>query len=191
MRNSDYLFFFLMVLLFSGCTYLRETPSYREAELQERREARERARAQPAPAEASFYEEYSHRLGYTLNGNENPDLLREVASWLGTPYRYGGTTKRGADCSGFAKAVYREVYGINLERVTVNMAQNSRRVNKRNLREGDLVFFRINSRRISHVGIYLSNNKFVHASTSRGVIVSDLGEDYYSRNFAFGGQVPR
>jgi hypothetical protein len=190
--------FMRISLIFSGCivlfflhscAYLRETPSYREAELQERREARQRARTGVTPAESAFYVEYSGILGYSLNGTENPVLLREVAGWLGTPYRYGGTTKAGADCSGFAKVVYLEVYDINLERVTVNMAQNSRRIGKRNLREGDLVFFRINGRRISHVGIYLSNNKFIHASTSRGVIVSDLDEDYYSRNFAFGGRV--
>ncbi|MBW6479020.1 MAG: C40 family peptidase [Bacteroidales bacterium] len=181
----------IVLFFLHSCTYLRETPSYREAELQERRETRQRARTGVTPAESAFYEEYSGILGYSLNGTENPVLLREVAGWLGIPYRYGGTTKAGADCSGFAKMVYLEVYGINLERVTVNMAQNSRRIGKRNLREGDLVFFRINGRRISHVGIYLSNNKFVHASTSRGVIVSDLDEDYYSRNFAFGGRVIR
>ncbi len=176
----------IVLFFLHSCTYLRETPSYREAELQERRAARARS---AAPETADFYAEFSRILGYSLNGDENPELLREVAGWLGTPYRFGGTTKAGADCSGFAKAVYLKVYGINLERVTVNMAQTSRRIGKRNLREGDLVFFRINGRRISHVGIYLSNNKFIHASTSRGVIVSDLDENYYSRNFAFGGRV--
>lgn len=182
---------FIVLFFLHSCTYLRETPSYREAELQERREVRQRARTGVTPAESSFYDEYSGIMGYSLNGTENPELLREVAGWLGTPYQYGGTTKAGADCSGFAKEVYLDVYGINLERVTVNMAQSSRRISKRNLREGDLVFFRINGRRISHVGIYLSNNKFIHASTSRGVIVSDLDENYYSRNFAFGGRVIR
>ncbi len=188
MRISIILPGFLVLLFLHSCTYLRETPSYREADLQERRAARAGA---AAPETTEFYTEYSRILGYSLNGNENPVLLRVVAGWLGTPYRYGGTTKAGADCSGFAKAVYLKVYDINLERVTVNMAQSSRRISKRNLREGDLVFFRINGRRISHVGIYLSNNKFVHASTSRGVIVNDLDENYYSRNFAFGGRVQR
>ncbi len=187
MRFNPIIFIFVLVFA-SSCSYLRNTPSYREAELNERRAARARA---AAPETADFYAEYSRILGYALNGNENPDLLREVAGWLGAPYRFGGTTKAGADCSGFAKVVYLEVYGINLERVTVNMAQKSRRISKRNLQEGDLVFFRINSRRISHVGIYLSNNKFIHASSSRGVIVSDLDEDYYRKNFAFGGRVSR
>ena len=178
----------LILLTIQSCTYLRETPSYREAEWEAYRAARNRV----VPAEsADFYAEHSRLLGYQLNGNENPVLLREIVGWLGTPYRFGGKTKSGADCSGFAKVVYREVYGINLERVTVNMAQNSRRVSKRNLQEGDLVFFRINGRRISHVGIYLSNNKFIHASTSRGVVINDLDENYYSSRFAFGGRVAR
>jgi lipoprotein Spr len=64
-------------------------------------------------------------------------------------------------------------------------------VNRRNLREGDLVFFKINNRKVSHVGIYISNNKFVHASTSRGVVVNDLDEEYYARRFAYGGRVRR
>ncbi len=186
--RENLLWFILLLLLAGSCTYLRETPSYREQELQERRQ-----RSSPAPSAApgGFYADYSRKLGYTLNGNENPDLLREIVSWLGTPYRYGGTSRSGADCSGFALQVYKEVYGINLARVTANMAQHSTRVNRRNLREGDLVFFRISGRKISHVGIYISNNKFAHASTSRGVIISDLDENYYNDRFAFGGRVRR
>jgi murein DD-endopeptidase / murein LD-carboxypeptidase len=182
-------FLFLASFLITSCTYLRETPSYREDELRARRAS---SPARPAePAEAGFYNEYSRKLGYNLSGKENPELIREVGSWIGTSYRYGGNTRAGADCSGFAKAVYQQVYGIDLARITVNMAQNSSRISKRRLQEGDLVFFRISGRKISHVGIYLGNNKFVHASTSRGVIVSDLDEPYYAQRFAFGGRVSR
>jgi murein DD-endopeptidase / murein LD-carboxypeptidase len=191
MKIRFYLFpgFVLFFSLLSSCTYLRETPSYREDELQARRAAPQ-SRAK-TPVESGFYQEYSARFGYSLTGKENPELIREIASWLGTPYRYGGQTRAGADCSGFARAVYLQVYGIDLARVTVNMAQNSSRVGKRRLHEGDLVFFRINGRKISHVGIYISNNKFVHASTSRGVIINDLDEPYYNERFAFGGRVAK
>lgn len=183
----------------SSCSYLRNTPSYRE-------QGRERFDPSPArepspeavpryadlpAADADFYASQSRKLGYTLNGNENPALLTEIAGWLGAPYLYGGTNINGVDCSGLAQAVYRRVYNIDLERVTINMAQRTRRVNRRNLREGDLVFFKINLRKVSHVGIYISNNKFVHASTSRGVVISDLDENYYSSRFAFGGRVRR
>ena len=123
-----------------------------------------------------------------LTGQENALLIREVASWLGTPYRYGGSTRAGADCSGFIWSVYCDVYQENIPRTTEEMAARSQRVRQRNLREGDLVFFRIKGRKISHAGLYLGNRHFVHASTSRGVVVNSLEEDYYRRRFARGGR---
>ena len=177
------------LVLYSSCSYMRDTPSFREQEIQQS-QGRGRTPA-PQPETTGFYADFSNKFGYALNGNENPELLREIAGWLGVPYRFGGTTKSGADCSGFALKVYQKVYDINLARVTTNMVQNSRRVNQRSLREGDLVFFRINGRKISHVGIYISNNRFAHASTSRGVIISSLDEKYYNDRFAFGGRVRR
>jgi murein DD-endopeptidase / murein LD-carboxypeptidase len=141
-------------------------------------------------SEKGSYREYSQKFGYTLNGNENEKLLKEIISWLGTPYLYGGATRRGADCSGFAKEVYKAVYGIDLFRSTSDMVKNGRRINnKSRLQEGDLVFFRISGRNISHVGIYISNGYFAHASTSRGVVVDNLEQKYYADRFAFGGRV--
>lgn len=134
-------------------------------------------------------EQYSRRLGMPLSGNENPLLVREVASWMGTPYRYGGSTRSGSDCSGFVWSVYREVYNHQLPRTTGAMLTETRRIRKSGLREGDLVFFRMKGRKVSHVGIYLGNGHFAHASTSRGVIVNELNESYYLRRFARGGRV--
>ncbi len=134
-------------------------------------------------------DQYSRRLGMPLSGNENPLLVREVASWMGTPYRYGGNTRVGADCSGFVWSVYREVYNHHLPRTTSAMLTETRRIRKHRLSEGDLVFFRMKSRKVSHVGIYLGNGHFAHASTSRGVIVNELNESYYLRRFTRGGRV--
>ncbi len=131
---------------------------------------------------------YARRLNMPLTGQENPDLIKTAARWLGTPHRLGGSTPAGADCSGFVWAVYRDVYGESIPRTTREMASESRRVRQGRLQEGDLVFFRTKGWRISHVGIYLGNGHFVHASTSRGVIVNELNEDYYRRNFARGGR---
>lgn len=195
------LFIILVTGVFTSCNYLRNTPSYRE-------EGRERFQPSAPPSPDSrpaapsqrlpvaglpdnFYDKKSQKLGFTLNGDENPELLREIVRWLGTPYRFGGTTAQGMDCSGFAQVVYRNVYNIDLERVTVSMAQTTRTVNRRQLREGDLVFFKIDRRRVSHVGIYISNNKFAHASSSRGVVISDLNQEYYATRFAYGGRVRR
>lgn len=192
--HKCFLYILVCSLLFCGCTYMRETPSYRE-EGRERFSPRPTVDQPPPPTEPyqtesqSFYQRKSQKLGYTLTGNENPELLREIVQWLGTPYLYGGNTHYGVDCSGFVRVVYHRVFDILLDRVTVGMAQKSHKVNRRHLREGDLVFFKIKSRRVSHVGIYISQNKFVHASSSRGVVVNDLDEPYYQKHFAFGGRV--
>ena len=162
----------LVVILLPGCHGLREA---RKGPLTE--------------AERAFYLAHSNKLGYTLSGDEDPRLIAEVSSWLGTPHRYAGTTRQGADCSGFVMGVFRAVYRINLPRSSTEQATSTRRIGKSQLRGGDLVFFRTSGgRRISHVGIYLSNNKFIHVSSSRGVMVSDLDEPYYSRTFAHAGR---
>lgn len=164
----------LLILTMPGCRSQRE------------------ARRTPATEaiDSAFYTTYSQRLGYRLSGTEDPQLIREVSSWLGTPHRYGGTTRQGADCSGFVIEVFRVVYQTSLPRSSAEMASRTRNIGKSQLQEGDLVFFRTSGgRKVSHVGIYLSNNKFIHASSSRGVIVSDLGEPYYVRTFAHGGRI--
>ncbi len=182
----QYILLILLLGMISSCTYLRETPSYRDAEVN----APKNSYTINLPEEKhEQYELFSKTLGYDLTGYENIELLQEISTWIGTPYKYGGDTKAGADCSGFAKEVYRKVYGLDLERITVNMAKNSKKVNRHHLQEGDLVFFRINKRKVSHVGIYISKNRFAHASTSRGVIVSELTEPYYIKRFAFGGRI--
>lgn len=111
----------------------------------------------------------------------NIKLLETIDEWYGTRYRYGGTTKSGIDCSAFVRAVYKVAFGIDLPR-TAREQFRAAALAVSNLRTGDLLFFNT-SGGISHVGMYLGNNKFVHASTSRGVIVSDLDENYYAARY--------
>lgn len=188
-KITPYSLFMIPALFFLSCTYLRETPSYREVPKEQWKIQKAAAAADPTPA--MDYAALSRRLGYTLQGHENRLLLEEILRWLGTPYRYGGTTGAGMDCSGFVIAVYRNVYSVDLSRVTLDMVRESSKIKKNRLREGDLVFFRIDKRKISHVGIFISEHKFAHASTSRGVIISDLREPYYEQRFAFGGRVKK
>ena len=133
----------------------------------------------------------SSRYGIQITSRDNHTLYNTVAQWLGTPYRNGGSTMRGTDCSGFVGNIYRAVYRKNLARNSADMLRlNCRSISRQNLREGDLVFFATGrTKKVTHVGVYLKDGKFAHASTSSGVIISNLSEDYYRRRWVSGGNV--
>lgn len=145
------------------------------------------------PADFKGPKELSRLYGVRLTPDDNIFLYNEGAKWLGVPHRMGGLTKKGVDCSGFVAIVFREVYGKQLARSSADMLKhNCKKVNRVNLKEGDLVFFRTGKGRKkvpNHVGIYLKNGKFIHTSTSSGVIVSSLSEPYYVRSWLTGGRV--
>lgn len=132
----------------------------------------------------------SIRLGMDIGPNDNHLLYLTAAEWIGTPYRSGGHSKGGTDCSGLAGEIYRKVYRMRLPRSTGEQMKACRKVARRKLKEGDLVFFHNGKSRkkVTHVGIYLKDGRFVHASTSQGVIVSSLDEDYWHRCWMRGGR---
>ena len=103
-------------------------------------------------------------------------------------HRMGGCSKKGIDCSCFVRTLYSRVYGIDLKRSSRDMFTEMRPVAADDLREGDLLFLKISGNRISHVGIYLKQGKFAHASTRSGVIISSLKEPYYRKHFYSGGR---
>lgn len=112
-----------------------------------------------------------------------PDMYVYAYDWLNTPYRYGGNSKNGIDCSRFVMRVYNEALGIEANGTSRQLFQQGRKIDKSDLREGDLVFFKTRGNSISHVGIYLHKGKFVHASSSQGVMVSSLNNPYWSRTY--------
>ena len=109
-------------------------------------------------------------------------LERYFADWQGTPYRLGGQSRRGLDCSAFTKNAYRQIYRLELPRETDQQAKMGVRVRKANLRKGDLVFFKTSWFQ-RHVGIYTGNGEFIHASTRKGVIKSSLKEKYWKKAY--------
>lgn len=133
----------------------------------------------------------SIRLGVDIELQDNHKLYIHASEWIGTPYRTGGDNKRGTDCSGLVSQLYRKVYHTRLPRSTDGQLKESSKISRRNLREGDLVFFtsRASRKKVAHVGIYLKDGKFIHASTSRGVIVSNLREKYYTQHWLCGGRI--
>jgi murein DD-endopeptidase / murein LD-carboxypeptidase len=131
---------------------------------------------------------FSQIMGVALSTTSNVKLFQFVYDWIGTPYHFGGDSRKGIDCSAFTKELYSKVFNLTIKRNSRDIFSMVSPVSKQDLQEGDLVFFKIHSRSISHVGIYLGNNKFAHAS-SRGVAISSLEDAYYSRYFYKGGRL--
>src|ERR1700761_8712453 len=130
----------------------------------------------------------SQIMGVALSATSNMKLFHFVYDWIGTPYRFGGTSRHGIDCSAFTKELYSQVFNMDIERSSRDIFSMVSPVSKDDLKEGDLVFFKIHSRSISHIGIYLGNNRFAHASL-RGVAINSLDEAYWTRYFYKGGRV--
>jgi lipoprotein Spr len=133
---------------------------------------------------------YAILTGAGVEQIKNLRLYQFIDDWYGVPYQYGGFTREGTDCSGFASSLLSSVYDINrLPRTSREQYQSCKRIKRDALREGDLVFFHTEGkhRQVSHVGIYLVNHKFVHASIS-GVMISDMGDGYYAERFVGGGR---
>jgi len=114
-------------------------------------------------------------------------LLNFIEEWWATRYRYGGTDKKGIDCSSFSGKLQQEVYNNSMPRTARDQYQVCEKVELEKLQEGDLVFFNTRGG-ISHVGVYLGNNYFVHSSTNSGVTISSLTDSYYSKRYIGGGR---
>ena len=124
--------------------------------------------------------------GYLQNQNVTcNNIISASKPWMGTPYKYGGVDFRGVDCSAFVQSVFQQVFNKKIPRTTGLMYQQGNIVRGGGLVCGDLVFFKnVRGRAgVDHVGIYIGNKKFIHASTSRGVVISDLASNYYSSHY--------
>ncbi len=131
----------------------------------------------------------SSKTGIELNDKDNRKLYAAIDKWYGTPYQYGGCSTSGVDCSCFVDNIYKTVYGITLNRIAADIQKNmSKMVGRNELREGDVVFFTNSNGKVSHVGIYLKDDLFVHSSTSNGVMVSSLENSYWKKHFYKGGR---
>lgn len=122
------------------------------------------------------------------------DLVREAYEWMGTPYAYAHSEKgEGTDCSGMVLKVYENVTGVKLPRNSAKQAEFCRQIDEREVECGDLVFFATGHEpdKISHVGMMVEEGKFIHASSKKGVLISDLNTPYYMRTFIMFGRVPR
>lgn len=137
---------------------------------------------------SSLQFKYAQLLNMDVEAITNFTLYNFIEEWWGTRYRYGGATQKGIDCSAFSGTLLHTVYGYVASRTARSQYDACEKIEKENLQEGDLVFF--NTRRgVSHVGVYLRNGYFAHASTTQGVTISSLDETYYAKKLIGGGRV--
>jgi probable lipoprotein NlpC len=138
---------------------------------------------------AGYTDSKAARAAEAMAELKDKKLYRFITDWAGVRYKLGGLDKRGIDCSGFALLLNKEIYGIDLPRRSIEQSQVINEKNTAKLKEGDLVFFSFSGNSIDHVGVYLNNGFFVHASTTRGVIVDDLNLPVYQHALVKGGPV--
>ena len=117
----------------------------------------------------------------------NTKLLKFMDEWWATRYRYGGTTKKGIDCSSLTGTLLKDVYGVSVPRTAREQYRVSTKLKREELIEGDFVFFNTRGG-VSHVGIYLANGYFLHSSVQSGVTISSLNETYYNKKYIGGGR---
>jgi len=163
------LYILILALVFSGCS------------------------RRPSPKHKNYAKKTSKPVSYTANKISSPTTSQKSSTnlkkiyakyyqWKGTPYLYGGTQKSGADCSGFVFTVYKQLFNISLPRTTKAQVLKGQRVYINQLRAGDLVFFKTGWN-VRHVGIYLEKGKFVHSSSSKGVIISNMHTGYWKKKY--------
>jgi lipoprotein Spr len=142
-----------------------------------------------ATRESSILSTYAEKLGVSQSDLTNYQLYNFIDLWYGTPYKYAGRTMSGVDCSDFVSLLFQSVYNITITGAVPDVYKQCKPIKASQLKEGDLVFFKINKRSLSHVGVYLQNHKFVHASVHAGVMIDDLREDYYKKYFRLAGRI--
>jgi len=137
---------------------------------------------------SSIQFKYAMLMDIDVENVTNESLYKFIEYWYGTHYRMGGTTKKGIDCSAFSGTLLSSIYSFNLPRTAREQYKICEKINKEDMLAGDLVFFNTRGG-VSHVGVYLTNNHFIHSSSSKGVTISSLDDSYYSRKFICGGRV--
>jgi len=133
--------------------------------------------------------ELQEKLGITSKQVQENKLYSFIDDWYGVPYKYGGCRKEGVDCSCFTNLLYENVYGKKIARSAADIFKACDQVSIEDAVSGDLVFFKIGGNTISHVGVFIKNKLFVHASNSRGVIINSLDEAYYKKYFFCAGKM--
>lgn len=170
---------FVIITTVSGCSFNQAS----RANNWDKETSDEVAKVAPVNTNSFFLQKSQDDFAQMLGRSEiKSRLLDQYDDWKGVRYRWGGTNKKGVDCSGFVQITFREQFGVELPRTTLQQKNSGTPIKMSQLQVGDLVLFDITSR-TRHIGIYLGNKKFVHAATSSGVMISALDDSYWSKRY--------
>ncbi len=174
----------------SACKALREMPSKTREYDRKRNPQFEHEVLEDKEQSSSSTEEDDSEVSSSSIASEYSGKLESfINDWYGTPHRMGGMTKKGVDCSGFVIIAYREVFNREFRgRRAEDLFSEMKALDRDELEYGDLVFFKVRGRRIDHVGIYLGKGDFAHTSSSRGVMISNLSNVYWSKRYFKGAR---
>lgn len=169
---------FVFSLFFTGCS---QKISQEIVEIKEKPQEVIYEIPKKVTKKISLFDELALQSYSTKKNRINDALFSVYNQWKGTKYRFGGTTKKGIDCSAFVQKVLQQGFGLDIPRDTISLSKLGTSIKKSELRTGDLVFFR--TQITHHVGIYIEDGKFMHASTIAGVTISRLDNAYYKSNY--------
>ena len=187
-QSINWLFVLTMLLVFfSSCSSLRRS-SGKERVVVEKNENID-AIGLGKEKKQLLQKKYAALLNLPHGEIKNVILFKLIDEWYGIPYKYGGKTKEGIDCSNFITLILKNVYNKNITANSTTLHQMCDSINTSDLKEGDLVFFKIEQEKISHLGFYLANGRFVHATSKKGIMINSLEETYYKKHFFSAGRL--
>lgn len=170
LKSSRYLFL-LPLLFFIACSSKKNLPK------------------ESGKVSSKVVRKYANIMDVSPRKLNNKQLYKFIDDWEGTKYKMGGLNRNGIDCSGLVHILYKDVYQKEIPRNTSRQVEIIKRKYENQLKEGDLVFFDYDGKAFSHVGVFLQNGYYVHASTRRGVMVQKLKDPYTYKYFSRGGSV--
>lgn len=181
--------FFLLLLVFTfSCKHRQKEVSGKPKLVEKKKTEKTKSKEENKNHNHTDIEQ---KLGVSQKEIRENKLYAFIDDWYAVPYKYGGCLKSGVDCSCFTNLLCESVYHKKISRSTGEMYQECDKISLEQVKEGDLVFFKINGNSISHVGVYLKKTYFVHSSTSKGVIINSLDEAYYKKYFFCAGRLKK
>jgi murein DD-endopeptidase / murein LD-carboxypeptidase len=173
----------------ASCSSSKKTKKKKKESVKKEIVEKQKTESKDKQREKELIKKYATLMNISESDLKNVKLLEFIDEWYGVPYKYGGKSKEGVDCSNFTTLLMQNVYNKTIVGPSESIQKSTKEININNLKEGDLVFFKIEQKKVSHVGIIIHDKYFVHATTKKGVMLNHLDENYYKKYFYKAGRL--